>query len=156
MQLYATSKDIIARVGKNKVIMLTARQERGATNIDEGVVIAAIEDGQGLVDSYLSKRVALPLAKVPRFVKTLTVDLAIYYLYNSPGNSADKDSFSVKLYDEAIKHLERFAKGETSLGLNIPKEPAENQGAVPRTSPNSAEITSEVRRCSRRTFSKLT
>ncbi|MDP8089542.1 MULTISPECIES: gp436 family protein [Pasteurellaceae] len=118
---YATITDLINRLGNKAVVELTNPNMR-ADAINDLVADAALADGQALVDSYIGQRVTLPIETVPHFVKTLSLDLAIYYLQTKVGNSNSKESAAQKLYDDAIKHLERFAKGETSLGLNIIKQ----------------------------------
>lgn len=147
---YATVTDLITRLGDKAVIELTNPHQR-ATAVDEGVANAAIADGQALVDSYIGQRVSLPLDDVPHFVKTLTVDLAIYYLKTKVGNTATKESTTAKLYDDAIKHLGRFATGETSLGLAI-----DDTTTTDDDNGNTAEITSQPRQNTRVSLGRLT
>lgn len=146
---YANVTDLITRLGDKAVIELTNPNQR-ATTVNDSVATAAINDGQAIVDSYIGQRVSLPLATVPHLVKTLTVDLAVYYLKTKIGNSNHKDAAVSKLYDDAIKHLERFAKGETSLGLAVPATPTEP------TQSNTAEITSQPRQNTRGKLGRLT
>lgn len=147
---YALVSDLITRLGDKAVIELTNPHQR-ATVVDEDVANAAIADGQALVDSYIGQRVSLPLDDVPHFVKTLTVDLAIYYLKTKIGNTAAKESTTAKLYDDAIKHLNRFAAGETSLGLAI-----DDTTATDDDNGNTAEITSQPRQNTRVSLGRLT
>lgn len=151
---YALIVDLINRLGNKAVVELTNPNVR-ATEVNAEVAKSALSDGQGLVDSYIGQRVSLPLAIVPPFIKTLTLDLAIYYL-QSKLISHNKESSSVKLYDEAIKHLERFAKGETSLGLSIDNVDKNDLGKTDKPSQNKAEITSSPRRNTRTILGKLT
>ncbi len=147
---YAAVSDLITRLGDKAVIELT-NPNRRADTVDGGVAEAAIADGQAIVDSYIGQRATLPLDNVSHFVKTLTVDLAIYYLKTKIGNSNSKESSVAKLYDDAIKHLERFAAGDTSLGLSLPP----TTPPTPETS-NSAEITSQPRQNTRDKLGRLT
>lgn len=144
---YAAVSDLIMRMSEREIVQLTNPNIAGASAVNEAVANAAIADGTGLIDSYLGQRVDLPLTSVPQLVSTLTVDLAIYYLHTKIGNSNTTDSPVQKLYDDAIKHLERFARGETSLGLHIPpgEEPI-----------NNVEIDSEDRQFTRTKMGGLT
>lgn len=147
---YATVTDLITRLGDKAVIELTNPHQR-ASAVDADVATAAIADGQALVDSYIGQRVTLPLDDVPHLMKTLTLDLAIYYLKSKVGNTATKDSATAKLYDDAIRHLERFASGDTSLGLALPATPDPDD-----TGGDVAEITSQERQNTRVTLGRLT
>ncbi|MBS9781110.1 MAG: DUF1320 domain-containing protein [Gammaproteobacteria bacterium] len=153
---YAIVNDLITRLGNKAVIELTNPNQR-ATDIDETVAMAAINDGAAIVDSYIGQRTTLPLAAVPPLVKTLTVDLAIYYLKTKVGNSNSKESSVAKLYDDAIRHLERFAAGKTSLGvpLSVLDGNADNDDEKEKQT-DSAEITSNPRQNTRHSLGKLT
>ena len=143
--MYNTIQDLVNRLGEKAVIELSNPFTYGES-VNEQVVNAALADGQALVDSYLGQRVSLPLTNVPPFVKTLSLDIAVYYLNRNVGK-ADKESVVVKLYDDAIAHLKSFAKGETSLGLVIASNDDNN---------DHAEITSSPRRCTRQILGNLT
>lgn len=143
--MYNTIQDLINRLGEKSVIELS-NPFAYSESVNEQVINAALTDGQGLVDSYLGQRVTLPLASVPPFVKTLALDIAVYYLNRNVGK-ADKECVVIKLYDDAIAHLKSFAKGETSLGLVV-DEGKENH--------DHAEITSSPRRCTRQILGNLT
>lgn len=147
---YATVTDLELRLGKQTVIELTNPKTR-ADSINVPVAEAAIADAVGIIDSYIGQRVRLPLAIVPALVKTLTIDLAVYYLKVKLGNTGKSDNGTNKLYDDADKHLQRFANGETSLGLSIPEDdPTDNQTS------HHAEISSEDRQFTRTTMGNLT
>ena len=147
---YATVTDLELRLGKQTVIELTNPKTR-ADSINVSVAEAAIADAVGIIDSYIGQRVSLPLAIVPALVKTLTIDLAVYYLKVKLGNTGKSDNGTNKLYDDADKHLQRFANGETSLGLSIPEDdPTDNQTS------HHAEISSEERQFTRTTMGNLT
>ena len=83
---YATVTDLELRLGKQTVIELTNPKTR-ADSINVPVAEAAIADAVGIIDSYIGQRVSLPLAIVPALVKTLTIDLAVYYLKVKLGNT---------------------------------------------------------------------
>ncbi len=152
--MYADVNDLTMRLGKQAMIQLTNPNSR-ADSIDESLALASIHDAMGIIDSYIGQRADLPLKTVPALVKTLTIDLAVYYLKVKVGNTNSKDSAVSKLYDDAIKHLERFAKGETSLGLMIVDDNADNDTQETETN-NHADISSEQRAFTRSSLGKLT
>ncbi|MDN5619237.1 MAG: DUF1320 domain-containing protein [Psychrobacter sp.] len=147
---YAAVTDLELRLGKQTVIELTNPKQR-SDSINVPVAEAAIADGTGIIDSYIGQRVSLPLAIVPALVKTLAIDLAVYYLKVKLGNTGKSDNATTKLYDDAIKHLERFAKGDTSLGLSIPDDDPTDDAPS-----HHADISSEDRQFTRTTMGRLT
>lgn len=149
---YAAVTDLILRLGDKAVIELTNPKQR-ADSINTPVAEAAIADATGIIDSYIGQRVSLPLDNVPALVKTLAIDLAVYYLKVKLGNTGSTDNATSKLYDDAIKHLERFAKGETSLGLHIIEDTPDD---TDKAGSNHAEIVSEERRFTRKKMGNLT
>lgn len=149
---YATVKDLELRLGEQTVIELT-NPKRRADSINTPVADAAIADATGIIDSYIGQRVSLPLDNAPALVKTLAIDLSVYYLKVKLGNTGNTDNATSKLYNDAIKHLERFANGETSLGLLIPKD---DDADSANESHDHADISSEPRQFTRRKMSQLT
>lgn len=149
---YATVTDLILRLGEQTVIELT-NPKRRTDSINTPVADAAIADATGIIDSYIGQRVSLPLDIVPTLVKTLAIDLAVYYLKVKLGNTGKSDNATSKLYDDAIKHLERFAKGETSLGLHIPQDTPDD---AHQAGSDHAEIVSEERLFTRKKMGHLT
>ncbi len=152
--MYADVNDLTMRLGEQTMIQLTNPNSR-ADSIDNSLALASIHDAMGIIDSYIGQRVNLPLENVPALVKTLTIDLAIYYLKVKVGNTNTKDSAVSKLYDDAIKHLERFADGKTSLGLHVIDDNADSEQAETETN-NHADISSEKRAFTRSSLGKLT
>ncbi len=152
--MYADVNDLTMRLGKQTMIQLTNPNSR-ADSIDNERALASIKEGMGIVDSYIGQRADLPLKTVPALIKTLTIDLAVYYLKVKVGNTNSKDSAVSKLYDDAIKHLERFADGKTSLGLHIADDNADSEQVETETN-NHADISSEQRAFTRTSLGKLT
>lgn len=148
---YASVTDLELRLGKQTVIELTNPKQR-SNSINVAVAEAAIADGTGIIDSYIGQRVTLPLDTVPALVKTLAIDLAVYYLKVKLGNTGKSDNATTKLYDDAMKHLERFADGDTSLGLAITED---DEGDSNHAS-DHADISSEPRQFTRNQMGKLT
>ena len=152
---YSTIEDLTELHGEAVLTELTFTKKLGPrpTTIDEPVAQRAINSGDGIIDSYIGQRVSLPIPVVPSFINTLSIDLATYYLHKKNGNTGGKDNANYKLYEDAIKHLERFAKGETSLGLAIFDDAtADDDNEVS----HHADISSEVRQFTRKTMGQLT
>lgn len=101
------------------VVRLSDDDADGAA--DTAAVADAIEDGAAVIDAYISRRTGLPLATpYPSILKKLNKDLAVYELYarvreTIPETRRDK-------YDNAIKLLESFAKGQVNFGLPVDED----------------------------------
>lgn len=150
---YATVTDLILRLGERAIIELTNPNQR-ADSINMPVAEASITDATGIIDSYVGQRANLPLATVPGLVKTLTIDLAVYYLKIKLGNTGNEDKATDKLYNDAIKHLERFAKGDTSLGIHADELVNTDESGTQQN--DHAEIISEDRLFTRTQMGNLT
>lgn len=108
---YCTQQDMIDRYGEEDLTQLTDRDQTGS--IDAAVLSTAIDDGGGTIDTYLSKRYALPLAQVPAVLKRLNCDIARYYLYGTeaPDSVADR-------HNAALELLQSISKGDIDLPVD--------------------------------------
>lgn len=107
--MYCTRDDLIERFGATVVADL----EYGRP----GAVTEAIDDANGLIDSYLGARYPLPMAIVPVVLKRVARDLVRY------GLDIDPDETVQRRRDEAVKFLTGLSKGEVSLGMPAADEP---------------------------------
>src|SRR5262249_29591100 len=85
--------------------------------VDTDVINKEIAEAQNIIDSFVGVRFETPLASPSGRIKTLTIDLTIYRLFLRRGRVSDARQ---RTYDEAMKALERFAKGQEMLGLDPP------------------------------------
>lgn len=130
---YALKQDLIDRFGEKELRELTDRVNRPPTTIDDTVVGRALADATALIDGYIAKAYALPLATVPEILVKVAADIARYYLH---GKAADKDSPVTTAYNQAVAWLKDVAKGLVELddGGDIPA-PA-GGGAIKTSAPN--------------------
>ncbi|QBF31497.1 gp436 family protein [Thalassococcus sp. S3] len=122
---YTTQADLETRYGTRELVRLTDRGEVATDQIDPAPVAAAIVDAAALIDGYLAKRYALPMASVPPIIKGLTEVIAYYNLHGStPDEKADKD------HDRALKKLEDIKDGVIALPIaGVTPEPTGDTGA---------------------------
>ncbi|KQQ85847.1 hypothetical protein ASF65_04740 [Aureimonas sp. Leaf324] len=81
---YASLQDLIDRFGDRELIQLTDRTNRPASVIDQTVVGRALADADALIDGYVGKVHALPLAAVPPALVKTAADIARFYLHSKP------------------------------------------------------------------------
>ncbi|WP_375227504.1 gp436 family protein [Roseobacter sp. S98] len=117
---YTTLSDLTARFGENLLVQLTDRGDVATDTIDQTVIDQAISDTDALIDGYLAKRYALPMAAVPPLVASLALDIAIYKLHIFEANPKIEAD-----YKAAMKSLEGIAAGSVTL----PVEGAEAAGS---------------------------
>lgn len=135
---YTTQQELIDRYSENVLLVLADQDNDGV--LDANVITQAITDASELMDSYLSKRYALPLPIVPMPLKRICGDIALYLL---SGNGTVTDERR-KRYEDAIKFLQALAKGDVTLGSGIEQDNANSVGQV--------ELDSNPRLFSRRTM----
>lgn len=109
--MYNTRTDIQGEVPEEVLVQLT--DDNGTGVVEESVVTLALVKSAGEVDGYCASRYVVPFAAPPAFVKALDLDIAIYHLFsrreNVPENRKER-------YKNAVRALERIARGEISIG----------------------------------------
>ena len=106
---YATQADLLNQLTEQELIELTDDASTGA--VDAAKVNAAIAKGDADIDGYCRGRYALPLVASEK-VKSLSVDLAIYYLEQRRRSIRE---VTQQAYDNAVDYLEKVAKGTVAL-----------------------------------------
>ena len=125
---YATRQGMIDRFGEDELIQLTDRATPPLGVIDDTVLDAALNDADAEINGYIQARYPLPLASTPLLLSRIARDIARYYLYDDAVTEAVENR-----YKEALKTLERIAKGVVHLGLD-PVGETTPSSASPETS----------------------
>ena len=106
---YCTQSDIEKLIPSLELAELTT--ETGSTP-DAATVTEAIAKADAEIDSYLGAVFTLPLSITPARVKSLSEDIAIYYLYVRRSTVPEARQ---KAYDDAIAFLKLVAAGKATL-----------------------------------------
>jgi phage gp36-like protein len=110
---YATQQDFINAFQEREAIMLTNLDRPNAIAVDSAPLNKALADASALIDDYCGQRYLLPLSPLPVTVNRYCLDIARYML------DRIRSREDVRLrYEDAIKFLEKVAKGLVSLGAN--------------------------------------
>jgi phage gp36-like protein len=106
---YCTQSDIEKQIPTLELAELTA--ESGSTP-DAAAVTEAIAKADAEIDSYLALKYSVPISPVPARLRSLSEDIAIYYLYSRRSTIADlrKDN-----YRNAIDFLKSIVAGTVAL-----------------------------------------
>lgn len=107
---YCTLDDLKNDIPEAELIQLTDDADAGV--VDETKVADAIADADSEIDGYLRNRYDLPLSPVPRILKKLSVGIALYYLFH---RRQIQNEVIKERYDNAVKLLDRIAKGQVQL-----------------------------------------
>ena len=113
MPAYALQSDIVTLYGQNSLVV--ADHDRDGIP-DSAAVTRALAAASDEIDTYLAARYTLPLPEVPGFLKTLTVDIALYRLALSAEVLSDEHR---RRYDDALLHLRRIAEGKAALVFSV-------------------------------------
>lgn len=130
---YALKQDLVDRFGELELVQLTDRLNKPPTTVDDTVVSRAIGDATALIDGYVGKVYALPLASVPAALTKVACDIARYYLY---GSRAEKDGPVLRAHTEAVSWLKDVSRGLVQLDVGGEPPAAAGGGSVRATPPN--------------------
>jgi phage gp36-like protein len=125
---YSTQADIEKRIPKQDLEDLT--DDKDLKTPDAVIIAEAIADADVLIDAYLRGRYAVPMSPVPGFVKRLSIDLAVFYVYERRFNLSTPEGASDR-YKRAVEFLEAIAEGTAKLPASTVEAPAEESVATP-------------------------
>lgn len=121
---YAEKADIEKQVSSTTLAQLT--DDTAGKTTDSKKISQAIENADETINSYLQSRYAVPLSEVPKFIKSLSVDIAIFNLYSRRPEGEMPETVSIR-YKNAIKFLESISAGKLSAGGIMGKKLLEAQ-----------------------------
>lgn len=135
---YSLQADVEIAVGGNaKLVQLCDFDLDGLA--DAGVVTAAIAEADALIDSYASKRFAVPFATASTAIKALSARLAARILRRNRTLALPQDADD-ELADR--KWLEALAKGDVLPGI----EPLPAKGSIVTDKAEPRDSTKNVSR----------
>lgn len=109
---YATPNDLKAAIPEGDLRLLTDWD--GAADLtNDATLLGALKDATAEVDSYIAKKVSLPLASPPHMLNVVCRDLAFCRLYANVGRMTETQE---KLRTAAISYLTKVSEGKVSIG----------------------------------------
>jgi phage gp36-like protein len=110
---YIIIDDIYGVISEETLIQLTDDSNLGVP--DTGKISEAIDSADSLVDGYAATRYTVPFSPVPRLIKALALDIAVYNLFsrreNVPENRKERHA-------NAVKTCEMLAAGKITIGMD--------------------------------------
>lgn len=107
---YITLQGLIDRFSEDELIQLTDPANLAVIDVD--AVELAINDAGLEIESYLARRMALPLDPVPAVLERIAANIVRFYLYHdAPTDLVQKN------YDGAVRFLRDVADGRVQLGI---------------------------------------
>ena len=129
MAAYCTLDDLKKTVPEAVLIRLT--DDSGADIIDETKAVEAMASAAEEIDTYIGGRVKLPIAgTAPPILGKINADIAVYNLYSRVKEEIPQTR--AERYKNAVRLLEKIAKGELSIGLQPPPDPPESYDGASR------------------------
>ena len=123
---YSAQADIINVLPEEHVKQLT--NDTDGSSVISGVLNAAIEYADAIINSYLRGKHTVPFSPVPTLIKHISVDLAIWRLYSRRNLPWFEHEGSVNdLKDAAMAQLEEIRVG--TLLIDTPND-APNTGKL--------------------------
>jgi phage gp36-like protein len=134
--LLVTDWDQAAESG-DTLAQAIARDSAIQTRIDE-----AIADAEGVVDSYLRKQYATPIASPPDMVIRWAVDICLFNLYELRSEHFQPPAQIVARFDRAMEQLKLANEARIDLGIQPP--PAASDGIVAETDSEDRLFTADT------------
>ena len=108
---YATEADLDERFGAEELLQLSDRSAPPTGSVDAAVVARALADADGMIDSHLGARYAVPLAApLPADIVRVACDIARYRLHDLAPTEAVREH-----YRDALRWLRDLADGKLPL-----------------------------------------
>lgn len=115
---YCTKADLLKEITEEQLIQLTDDDDNGVENDD--IISEKIADADSLIDGYCGKRYTVPFTTVPKIVKNLSVQIAIYNLFKRRQHVLSDEK--KEDYKNALQFLRDIEAGKISLGVPAPAE----------------------------------
>ncbi|KWT81145.1 gp436 family protein [Candidatus Magnetominusculus xianensis] len=122
--MYCAISDIQAVITDEELINLSDDEDTGAINTAR--VEAVIAQADSTIDVYIGVRYSVPLSQAPEAVKTISVSIALYRLYERSGLAIPEKRKNA--YEYALSLLKDIARGTATLGIDEVK-PIANAGS---------------------------
>jgi phage gp36-like protein len=120
---YATRADVLARYEKEVVDRICWDHDQELASLDK--LDAGLVDASTEIDSYLSARYAVPVNPAPAILRSINVDLGLYYTALTSEKLFSELSVRVENWR---KHLKMIAEGKVGLGVRVDQEPDPSSG----------------------------
>lgn len=136
--MYAKPLDVITRFKERELSQVLETQE---PDLGDPRLIAACKDAAAIADDYLAEAYRLPLSQTPQSLVNYTAIIARYKLHDDQREGGEGGKSRVRLdYEDAIKWLERVAKGEVSLFSSG----QDNNGVDTSSAPHAVKASSRI------------
>nr|BDD46394.1 hypothetical protein 12 [bacterium] len=132
--MYCALSDIVSVVPESEIARLT--DDTSGRTLNENVVNEAISKGDELINGYLRSRYDVPLTSAPLLVRNISVDLAVYFLYQRRYRANMPESVENQ-YKTSVKTLGEIQKGFVNLGIE-PQSDEGGQVGIYRTNKTSS------------------
>jgi phage gp36-like protein len=121
---YCTLDDLKEKISEDILIELTDDDAAGV--IDTARTDRAMADAESEIDSYCASRYRVPLDPVPGIIRKVSVDIAVYNLFQRRSGATEERQ---RDYKNAIAFLQNVASGKATLGQQPePEAPEESTG----------------------------
>ena len=136
---YATEATVQRAAGGVARLVQIADQD-DSSEIDSGLIDAAIDEAESLIHSYVRKVRATPVSPAPTILVTLASNLAVYVLKGWRDALTESDQLK---HEQRIAWLEGVAARKIDLGVSPTPSPSANNPAAATDRPSSKAVSRE-------------
>ncbi|GBR09503.1 gp436 family protein [Gluconobacter frateurii] len=127
---YASVSDMIDRFGERELIANTTPEGMPKNGIDQAKVTLALTNASSLIDSYLNRRFATPLATPPNSIADACCRIARYALAQT-GASQPTEQMRLDRKD-AVEWLTHISRGTVTLDGQTPANESKSWSRISR------------------------
>jgi len=120
--MYIAQVDIVNRLTEEVTRQLT--DEEGLGEVNTSRLDEAIASACAIVDGYCMGRYRTPFNPIPEIIKSLTLDVAIFKLYERASGITAMPEVRQNSYDSAVAMLKDISKGVVALAQQAAAAPA--------------------------------
>lgn len=110
---YSNDDDLLNQISFTDLARLSG--DNTGSTLDEDRIGEARRNADALIDTYLSGRYNLPLDSIPEILRTISIDLIVYYLHEYKYRDSLLPTAVVALRVNAVRVLELIQKGDLML-----------------------------------------
>lgn len=116
---YCTLDDLRGLIEERHLVALSNDQP-GATAVNQTNIDAAISQADKVIDGYAGVQRTVPLDPVPGLIRTLSANLAVFFLYRRRGQVPE---IWEQQYRNDVQVLIKISTGNISFGAAVQPEP---------------------------------
>ena len=116
---YIEQADLLTRMTETELVQTT--NDAGGDTVDTDVLDGILSEVDAIVDAHVGVRYSAPVESPSQFLKNQCLSIVVFKLMNRRGMAPEHVE---RNYDDAMKILDKIAKGQIEFADTALKQPA--------------------------------